>query len=49
LIFHSKNWQKGITFKHFLSGSYTHSFFMMPTDSTELLKIILDLRCGWIM
>ena len=38
---------QGVTFKHFLSGSYINSFFMIPTDSTELLKIILDLRSSY--
>lgn len=38
---------QGVTIKDFLSGSYTDSFFMIPTDSSELLKIILDLRSSY--
>lgn len=38
---------QGVTFKQFLSDSYTNSFFMKPKVINELLKIISDLRSSY--
>ena len=35
---------QGASFQQYLTGNYLHSFFLKPTDSNELFKIIMDLK-----
>lgn len=38
---------QGITFDHYLRGSYANSFFMKPTNCDEVYKIITNLRSSY--